>query len=297
MDFPMQKTVCAVLLIFLTACGPVSSRGGILADPGGLDALSERDGWWVMDPTNTDSRAYRCTPIFAGYTCQGLWPLFHRTENDALKASLLRAADWYLRMSEDARGSNPGTFPNSYWYGASGSESKPVPISGNYATTQHAASALLEAYTATGKQEYFYGANAAWVGVLNHQTAEGGIPLENTAENSVWSHVLVESLPRFAATAERDRLPILLSSKTGVPGATFMGKGASWDGRAFRFELKYKSASPVPLRVYFPAGKPKKILVNGTIAGEFTWDAKTRVALFSVPASTEFKVCGVSVER
>ncbi|MHB9028405.1 MAG: hypothetical protein ACYC9O_06520 [Candidatus Latescibacterota bacterium] len=257
----------------------------------------ERDGWWVMDPTNTDSRAYRCTPIFAGYICQGLWPLFHRTGNPDLKASLLRAADWYLRMSEDARGSNPGTFPNSYWYGASGSEAKPVPISGNYATTQHAASALLEAYRATGKGEYFYGANAAWAGVLNHQTSEGGIPLENTAENSVWSHVLIESLPRFAATAERDRLPVLLSSKTGVPGTSFLGKGASWDGKTFRFELKYKSASPVPLRVYFPAGKPKKVLLNGKAIPEIAYDEKTKVARFSAPESAKLTVCGVTVKR
>jgi hypothetical protein len=257
----------------------------------------EEEGWWVMNPTNAQSRAYRCTPIFAGYICQGLWPLARRAGNDTLKTSLLKAADWYLRMSEDARGSNPGTFPNSYWYGASGSEAKPVPVSGNYATTQHAASALLEAYRATGKQEYFYGANAAWVGVLNHQTPEGGIPLENTAENSVWSHVLVESLPRFAATAERDRLPILLSSRTGVPGTSFMGKGASWDGRAFRFELKYTSASPVPLRVFFPAGKPKKIRVNGTAVREFAWDAKMKVARFIIPVSAKFTVCGVSVER
>jgi hypothetical protein len=109
--------------------------------------------------------------------------------------------------------------------------------------------------------------------------------------------VLVESLPRFAATAERDRLPLLLSSKTGVPGTSFMGKGASWDGRIFCFELKYKSASPVPLRVFFPAGKPKKIRVHGTAVQEFIWDAKMRVVRFSAPASEEFTVCGVSVER
>ncbi len=94
-----------------------------------------------MDPTNTQSRAYRCTPIFTGYISQGLWPLERRTNNASLRAVLTGAADWYLARQEDARGSNPGSFPNSYWYGANGSESAPVPVSGNYATTQHAASA------------------------------------------------------------------------------------------------------------------------------------------------------------
>ena len=257
----------------------------------------EPEGWWVMDPTNTDSRAYRCTPIFTGYICQGLWPLSNRAASPALKAALLRAADWYLRMSEDARGVNPGTFPNSYWYGAKGSESKPVPISGNYATTQHAASALLEAYRATGDRAYFYAANAAWVGVLNHQTPEGGIPLENDAVNSVWSHVLIESLPRFAATAERDALPIVLSSKTGVPGTSFMGKGATWDGKTFAFELKYKADAPVKVRVYFPSGKPGKILVNGKVVAGVKYDKKTNMAEFWVGAEGEMRVCGVRVER
>ena len=257
----------------------------------------EPEGWWVMDPINPKSRSFRCTPIFTGYICQGLWPLMNRSGNPTLKSALLRAADWYLSMSEDARGSNPGTFPNSYWYGEKGSESRPSPISGNYATTQHAASALLEAYRATGDRACFYAANAAWVGVLNHQTPEGGIPLENDAVNSVWSHVLIESLPRFAATAEHDRLPIVLSSKTGIPGTSFMGKGASWDGETFVFELKYKADTFVKVRVYFPAGKPKRVVVNGKAVAGVRYDKKTKVAEFWVGKEGEMMVCGVRVER
>jgi len=257
----------------------------------------EPEGWWVMDPTNRDSRAYRCTPIFTGYISQGLWPLGRRTHAAPLRDALLGAADWYLSQQEDVRGSNPGSFPNSYWYGSAGSESTPVPVSGNYATTQHAASALFEAWLATGKQEYFYGANAAWADVLNHQTPEGGIPLENTAENSVWSHVLVESLPRFASIAERDRLPIVMSSKTGVPGTSFMGRGASWDGRVFRFGLKYKSDAPVAVRIYFPAGKPRSITIDGVATKVISWNPASHVGVFILPPSGSFRSADVSVVK
>ena len=204
--------------------------------------IQEPEGWWVMNPTDpVDSRAYRCTPIFAGYTVQGLWPLFRRTENKQLKQCLLKTADWYVTVQEDARGSNPGTFPNSYWYGKNGSENNPIsPIMGNYATTTHAANALLQAYLTTGSRHYFYSSNAAWIGVVNHLTSEGGIPLGNSNEGSVWSHVMIESLPHFAAVAEKHGLPVVLSSKTGIPGTSFMGKGATWDGKVFRFELKYR---------------------------------------------------------
>ena len=246
----------------------------------------EPEGWWVMNPTDTDSRSYRCTPIFTGYIVQGLWPLFWRTENDGLRTILLDAANWYLSMQEDATGNNPGTFPNSYWYGERGSEAEPVPVNGNYATSTHAANALLQAFLATDDQRFFYAANAAWVGVLNHQTSEGGIPLENTTVNSVWSHVLIESLPDFGQVAESHGLPVLLSSKTGVPGTSFMGRGASWDGSLFTFEVKYMHESPVLVRVYFP-----DTVSAITIAGESisTWTAADGgIVTFMLPPSHGF---------
>ncbi|MBN1291385.1 MAG: hypothetical protein JXB48_06055, partial [Candidatus Latescibacteria bacterium] len=259
----------------------------------------EPEGWWVMNPDDRiKSRAFRCTPIFTGYIVQGLWPLYWRTGNDKLKSCLLRAADWYMAMQEDAWGFNPGTFPNSYWYGTIGSEDNPVsPVRGNYATTSHAANALLQAYLASDDRKYFYAANAAWVGVLNHQTPKGGIPLENTEESSVWSHVLIESLPHFAAVAEEHGLPLVLSSKTGVPGTSFMGKGATWDGKTFTFELKYRHENPVPLRVFFPGTKPKRLSIDGNEINDLTYNESLHVVSFEMPPSQNFHVCEMRVER
>lgn len=253
----------------------------------------EPEGWWVMDPTNAESRAYRCTPIFTGYIVQGLWPLYRRTGNEGLRTILLDAGDWYLSMQEDATGNNPGTFPNSYWYGERGSEAEPTPISGNYATSSHAANALLQAYLATGNQRYFYASNAAWVGILNHQTPEGGIPLENNAVNSVWSHVLIESLPHFGWVAESHGLPVVLSTKTGVPGTSFMGRGAEWDGEAFTFAVKYAHDRPVPVRVYFPG-----MVSSITIAGEpvKAWSTEEEGFLsFKLPPTPEFTTAEIVI--
>ena len=259
----------------------------------------EPEGWWVMDPTDrAASRAYRCTPIFTGYIVQGLWPLYWRTEQPELRQTLLKAADWYLSMQEDARGSNPGAFPNSYWYGASGSEAQPIsPISGNYATTTHAANALLQAFLTTGKQDYFYAANAAWVGVVNNLTPEGGIPLENTQEGSVWSHVMIESLPQFAAVAGERRLPVVLSAKTGIPGTSFMGKGAAFDGSLFRFEVKYRHSKPVPVRVFFPAGEPGTVTIDGGAAGRYDYNESAHIVSFELPASEDFRVSEVKIGK
>lgn len=259
----------------------------------------EPEGWWVMDPNDrTASRANRCTPIFAGYVVQGLWPLYWRTEQPNLRQTLLKAADWYLMMQEDARGSNPGTFPNSYWYGTNGSEAQPIsPISGNYATTTHAANALLQAYLATERQDYFYAANAAWLGVVNNLTPEGGVPLENTQESSVWSHVMIESLPQFAAVAGERRFPVVLSTKTGIPGTSFMGKGATYDGSAFRFEVKYCHNKPVPARVYFPAGNPGVVTIDGGAVKRYDYDEHAHIVSFELPPSEDFRVCKVTVSR
>jgi hypothetical protein len=240
-----------------------------------------------------EGQEYRCTPIFAGYTCQGLWPVYWRTRNPEIRRTLLKAADWFLSKQEDARGSNPGTFPNSYWYGQWAKASDP--ILGNYAVTSHVANALLQAYRATRRHEYFYAANAAWVGVLNHQTAEGGVPLENDLTNSVWSHVMVESLPDFAATAEAQKLPIVLRSRTGVPGTSFMGKGATYDGQVFTFELKYRHEQAVPVAVFWPTGRPRAVRLEGAPV-PIRHDLKRRVISFELPPSPEFRVCRVEVE-
>ena len=253
----------------------------------------EPEGWWVMNPTDIDSRSYRCTPIFTGYIVQGLWPLFQRTGNEGLRTILLDAADWYLSMQEDATGNNPGTFPNSYWYGERGSEAEPVPVSGNYATSTHAANALLQAFLATGDQRFFYASNAAWAGILNHQTSEGGIPLENTAVNSVWSHVVIESLPDFGQAAESHGLPAVLSSKTGVPGTSFMGRGASWDGSVFTFGMKYMHDRSVPVRVYFPYAV-SSIIIDGKPISEWA-AADNGVVTFMLPPSGEFNTAEIVI--
>ena len=250
----------------------------------------EPEGWWTMHPGT--GRDFRCTPIFAGYICQGLWPVYKRTGEEALLTYLLRAADWYVEMQEDARGSNPGTFPNSYWYGEHISADNP--ISGNYATTQHAANTLLQAYRATGEEPYFYSANAAWLSVLNHQTPEGGVPLGNSIQGSVWSHVMVESLPDFAAAAETDDLPIVLTSETGVPGDSFMGKGATYEDGIFTFELKHRSESPLPVRVFAPR-KPGDALVNGA-RFPFDWDRKHRILTLQLTPNADFTVTEVRLE-
>jgi len=248
----------------------------------------EPEGWWCMG-VNHD-RKFRCTPIFAGYLSQGLWPIYFRTHNKALLGSLLRSVDFFISKQEDVRGHNPGTFPNSYWYGEHTKAS--TPIEGNYATTSHWADNIFQAYLATGRLDCFYAANAAWVGVLNHQTPEGGVPLSNSLKNSVWSHVMVECLPHFAAVAEARRLPIVLSSKTGVPGTSFMSKGATWDGKTFTFELKYRHGAPVPVRVFFPAGRPAKILLDEATL-PFTYEDGRRITTFHLPPSKDFRRCRI----
>ena len=261
-------------------------------------STQEPEGWWVMNPLDpVKSRAYRCTPIFAGYTVQGLWPLYERTDYPDLKNCLLKAASWFLSKQEDARGFNPGTFPNSYWYGNNGSEDNPIsPIAGNYATTTHAANALLQAYLASGNQEYFYASNAAWVGVLNNQTPEGGVPLSSTVQGSVWSHVLVESLPHFAAVAEERGLPIVLGMKTGVPGTAFMGKGASYVDGVFRFEVKYRHEKPMPFRVFFPEHEPGMIHIDRKALTHRSYDEELRVVAFELPPAKEFCISEITIE-
>ena len=66
----------------------------------------EADGWWRDTPHAT--RQYRNSPIFAGYTTMGLWPLWHRTGNTALLESLLKAVDYQVGM---CRKRHPGTTP------------------------------------------------------------------------------------------------------------------------------------------------------------------------------------------
>ena len=254
--------------------------------------VQEPEGWWRDTPGAT--REYRCSPIFAGYTCMGLWPLYHATKNEALRQSLMKAVDFHVGMQEDASGNNPGTFPNSYWYRVKeGSTSKtPIPeeikITGNYATTSHWANVILQAYLATGNFDYFYSANAAWFGVLAHQTPEGGVPLSNGRNGSVWGHVMVESLPAFAAIAEERRLPIVLGPRTRRPVAAFLGKGATYNDGAFTFDLKYQSDKPLPVRVYFPAGASAEVTLEGAPIAH-TYDAQTRVVRLDAPPSAEFR--------
>ena len=254
--------------------------------------VQEPEGWWRDTPGAT--REYRCSPIFAGYTSMGLWPLYHATKNEALRQSLMKAVDFHVGMQEDASGNNPGTFPNSYWYRVQeGSTSKtPIPeeikITGNYATSSHWANVILQAYLATGDLDYFYSANAAWFGVLAHQTAEGGVPLSNDRDGSVWSHVMVESLPAFAAIAEERRLPIVLGPRTRRPVAAFLGKGATYHDGAFTFELKYRRDKPLPVRVYSPAGEPAEVTLDGTAIAH-AYDAQTRVVRLEAPPSAEFR--------
>ncbi|HOZ46790.1 MAG TPA: alpha/beta hydrolase fold domain-containing protein [Candidatus Hydrogenedentes bacterium] len=258
----------------------------------------EAEGWWRDTPNAT--REYRNSPIFAGYACMGLWPLYHATRNTRLLDTLLKAVEFQWSMQEDAQGKNPGAFPNSYWYRAKEgpTSTTPIPetieIEGNYAVTSHWADNLLNAYLATGDLKYFYSANAAWVDVLNHQTAEGGVPLSNSTLNSVWSHVMIEALPHFAAVAEEHRLPIVLDSKTGVPGTSFMGKGATYEDDVFQFGLKYRHAAPVPVRVFFPAGLPAEVKIDSATRA-FEWDSDARVVTFDMPPSDAFRavVCAV----
>jgi len=255
--------------------------------------VQEPDGWWRDTPGAT--REYRCSPIFAGYTCMGLWPLYHRTKHPALRESLMKAVDFHVGMQEDASGNNPGTFPNSYWYrlkeGQQATTAIPteITIEGNYATTSHWANVIFQAYLATGGLDYFYSANAAWYGVLAHQTAEGGVPLSNDRDGSVWGHVMVESLPHFAAVAEERQLPIVLGPRTGAPVAAFMGKGAAYADGVFTFELKYRRDEPLPVRVYFPKGAPGAVSVNGEAAA-FSYDAQSHVLSTEAPASDTFRV-------
>ena len=253
--------------------------------------VQEKEGWWVMG-TSKGSREFRCTPIFAGYQCQGLWPLYWRTKNAELKACLLRCADWYLLKQEAADGSNPGTFPNSYWYGKFMRKGRA--IRGNYATSSHVANALLQSYLATDDLKYFYSANAAWVGVLNHQTPEGGVPLENSLNNSVWSHVMAESLHQLGVVAEARKLPFVLSTRTGVPGTSFMGKGATWADGVFRFGLKYRHKQPVPARVFFPAGEPAHVRIGGAKL-DFAYNRESGIVAFALPASKAWRVAAMEL--
>jgi hypothetical protein len=252
----------------------------------------EPDGWWRDTPSAT--REYRCSPIFAGYTSMGLWPLYWSTHNDDLKTTLLKSADFFRAKQEDVNGHNPGTFPNSYWY-ANSKTSKDTPIEGNYATSSHWANILLNAYLATDNPDYFYSANAAWLGVVNHQTPEGGVPLSNSFMSCVWSHVMVESLPAFAALAEGRKLPIVLSSKTGVPGTSFMGRGATYTDGVFTLQLKYKHGQPLPVRVFFPAGKPSAVTVDGE-AIDFTWDDSRSVVSLDLLTTKEYRAVTVRIE-
>jgi hypothetical protein len=93
------------------------------------------------------------------------------------------------------------------------------------------------------------------------------------------------------------RLSIVLSSKTGVPGTSFMGRGAAWDGRVFRFALKYKSYAPVAVRIYFHAGKPRSITLDGVATKVISWNTASRVSSFMLPPSIDFHSLDVAVSR
>jgi hypothetical protein len=260
----------------------------------------EHDGWWRDTPHAT--REYRNSPIFAGYTTMGLWPLWHRSGNAVLLQSLLKAVDFQVGMQEEASGNNPGTFPNSYWYRSKEGPSCTLPIpevieiTGNYATTSHWANSIFQAYLATGNLDYFYSANAAWVGVVNSQTAEGGVPLSGDRNNSVWSHVMVESLPAFAAVAEKRSLPFVLSSKTASSGTSLMGKGATYRDGVFAFELKYKSEAPAPVRVYFPKGNPAAVTLDKDPVDR-SFEPDNRVVRFELPGSLDFRMIHVQLNE
>jgi len=254
--------------------------------------IQEPEGWWRDTPNAT--REYRNSPIFAGYTCMGLWPLYHATHNHTLLDSLIKAVDYHVGMQEDVTGHNPGTFPNSYWYGAH--INKDAPLEGNYATTSHWANVIFQAYLATGNLDYFYSANAAWFGVLGHMTPEGGVPLSNSRQGSVWGHVMVESLTDFAAVAEERSLPIVLGCRTLEPVDAFMGKGATYKDGVFTFDLKYKCDAPLPLRVFFPAGKPAQVtLDDGSIAYEFK--AADNVARLMLPPTPQYRPARIVMRK
>ena len=104
---------------------------------------------------------------------------------------------------------------------------------------------------------------------------------------------MVESLPHFAAVAEERKLPIVLSSKTGVPGASFMGKGATYTDGVFTFDLKYKHDAPLPIRVFFPGDGPVHVSLDGAPI-ESTRDAG-RVLHIQAPPSEEFRTARFTV--
>jgi hypothetical protein len=261
-----------------------------------LMPLQEPEGWWRDTPNAT--REYRNSPIFAGYSCMGLWPLYKATGNERLGATLLKAADYQVSMQEDPTGRNPGTFPNSYWYRVKeGSQSTtPIPdtivIEGNYAVTSHWANIIFQAFLETGDLDYFYSANAAWVNVLNHRTPEGGVPLSNGRDASVWSHVMVECLPNFAAVAEEQSLPIVMGSWVNAELDCFMGKGATYQDGDFAFGMKYRHDAPLSVRVYFPAGKPQSVTLDEETM-PFEYDATRKVATFRLPPATEYRAARV----
>lgn len=255
--------------------------------------LQEPQGWWRDTPDST--REYRNSPIFAGYTCTGLWPLYSTTRNPELRATLMKAVDYQVGMQEDAKGNHPGTFPNSYWYRTKEGRNTTTPIpdkvviQANYGVTSHWANIILQAYRETGNRDYFYSANAAWVGVLNHLTSEGGVPLSGGGSGAVWGHVLIESLADFAATAEERRLPIVMGSWEGQPVDCFMGKGAAYRDGVFTFGLKYRHKTPLPVRVFFPSGPPSAIIVENEVA-EFDYDAQSRALTFRLPPASDWRV-------
>jgi hypothetical protein len=260
--------------------------------------MQEPEGWWRDTPDAT--REYRNSPIFAGYACMGLWPLYHATGNERLRTCLMKAVDYQVSMQEDVTGNNPGTFPNSYWYRLEDGKhsTRPIPdkivIEGNYAVTSHWANNILQAYLVTGDMDYFYSANAAWVGVLNHRTREGGVPLSNGREGSVWGHVMIESLPAFGALAEERELPIMLSCRRHKSVDAFMGKGATFRDGVFTFALKYKSDVPLRVRVFFPAGRPERVAINGREA-VWQYDEVDETVTLEAPASVAFTTANVTI--
>ena len=99
---------------------------------------------------------------------------------------------------------------------------------------------------------------------------------------------MVESLPAFAAVAEQRSLPFVLSGKTAASGTSFMGKGATYTDGAFAFDLKYKSEALVPVRVYFPKGRPATVTLDETTIDR-SFDPIDRVVQFELPSSSEFR--------
>ncbi|GMW00481.1 MAG: hypothetical protein AMXMBFR84_16180 [Candidatus Hydrogenedentota bacterium] len=160
----------------------------------------ENEGWWTMNPTNPESRAFRNSPIFSGYIIQGLWAVLERTGNPELRTTLLKCMDYHWDRMQQQPEAIRGALPNSYWYGEDIKAGDPVVP--NWPATAQFADSFVRAYLVTEDRKYLDAAMAAWDAVLKAQSPEGGLPLSPGGVNSVWSLQIVEALPRFAAVRD-----------------------------------------------------------------------------------------------